>query len=197
LQNCPSPDNQFVHQFVHKANIIWSPHSFFGMLTPHHAKRMKAIELLSDETTGAPRKSGLELNIVGVYQNALTHSWGCPCAVWRRNWPERVAVRSTRYDVHSLSDHQILLAAVRAALVADVIVVSVYAADELPLDLYVWINAWLPARNAREGAFTALLGADKPQDSQSVRTHDYLQAVARKGRLDLIPLLQPVAIGRF
>jgi hypothetical protein len=72
----------------------------------------------------------------------------------------RDLVRNTWYDVHSLSDLEILLASVRAALVADVIVVSVYAADELPLDLYVWINAWLPRRNSREGAFTALIGAD-------------------------------------
>ena len=105
-------------------------------------------------------------------------------------------VRNTWYDVHSLSDLGILLAAVRAALVADVIVVSVYAADELPLDLHVWLDAWLPRRNAREGAFTALIGADNPQDSQSVRTHDYLHAVARKGRLDFIPLLKPVSMGR-
>jgi hypothetical protein len=105
-------------------------------------------------------------------------------------------VRNTSYDVHSLSDLAMLLAAVRAALVADVIVVSVYAADDLPLDLYVWINAWLPRRNAREGAFTALIGADKPQDPQSVRTHDYLQAVARKARLDFIPLLKPVTMVR-
>ena len=76
-------------------------------------------------------------------------------------------------------------------------VVSVYAADELPLDLYVWINAWLPRRrNAREGAFTELIGADNPQDSQSVRSHDYLHAVARKARLDFIPLWKPVSMGR-
>jgi hypothetical protein len=101
-------------------------------------------------------------------------------------------VHNNWYDVHSLRDLEILLAAVRAALVADVIVVSLYAADELPLDLYVWINVWLPRRNLREGAFTALIGADRPQDSHSVRTHGYLQAVAHKGQLDFIPLLQPV-----
>ena len=157
---------------------------------------MKAIELFSDEMTVAPRESGYELNIVGVYQDPLTQSWGVPMYRLAMQLAGEDLVRNTWYDVHSLSDLGILLAAVRAALVADVIVVSVYAADELPLDLYVWINTWLPRRNAREGAFTALIGADKPHDSQSVRTHDYLHAVARKARVDFIPLLKPVSMGR-
>ena len=80
--------------------------------------------------------------------------------------------------------------AVRAALVADLIVVLVHAADELPLGLYVWIDAWLPRRTSREGALTALIGADEPQDPQSSRTHEYLQAVARKAQLDFIPLFE-------
>ena len=166
------------------------------MLEADNTKPMKALELLSDEPTGAPRDSGPELNIVGVYQDPLTQSWGVPMCRLAMQLAGESLVRNTWYDVHSLSDLRILLAAVRAALVADVIVVSVYAADELPLDLYVWINAWLPRRNAREGAFTALIGADQPQDSQSVRTHDYLRAVARKAQLDFIPLLNPVAWGQ-
>jgi len=103
-------------------------------------------------------------------------------------------VRNIWYDVHSLDDVQVLMEAVGAVLVADVIVVSIHAADELPLGLYVWIDAWLPRRASREGALTALIGADEPQDSQSFRTREYLQAVARKARLDFIPLLQPVSL---
>jgi hypothetical protein len=48
------------------------------MVAPQQAKRMKGIELLSDEMTVAPRESGYELNIVGVYQDPLTQSWGVP-----------------------------------------------------------------------------------------------------------------------
>jgi hypothetical protein len=156
---------------------------------------MKATELLSDEMTVALRESGYELNIVGVYQDPLTQSWGLPMCRLAAQLAGEDLIRNTWYDVHSLSDLGILLAAVRAALVADVIVVSVYAADQLPLDLYVWIDAWLPRRNAREGAFTALIGAEKPQDSQSVHTRDYLHAVAHKARLDFMPLLRSVSMG--
>lgn len=153
---------------------------------------MKAVELSLDEMPVAARGSVYELKIVWVYQDPVTQSWGAPlCALATQLLGEDL-VHNNWYDVHSLSDLEILLAAVRAALVADVIVVSLYAADELPLDLYVWINVWLPRRNLREGVFTALIGADRPQDSYSVRTHGYLQAVAHKAQLDFIPLLQPV-----
>ena len=64
-------------------------------------------------------------------------------------------VRDTWYDVRSSDDVRILMDAVRAALVADLIV-----------------------------------GSGEPQDPQSSRTRDYLQAVARKAQLDFIPLFE-------
>lgn len=90
------------------------------------------------------------------------------------------------YDLHSLGDSRILLEAVHAALAADVIVVSVHAADELPLDLYVWVAAWLPRRLSRAGTLTALVGGDQPLHTPFVRTIRYLQAVARKAQLDFV-----------
>ena len=108
-------------------------------------------------------------------------------------------VQNTWYNANSLSDPGILLDAVRAAVAADVIVISVYAADELPLDLYVWIEAWLPRRLSRRGALAALVGVAEPLDSPSVRTLEYLQAVARKAQLDFIPQQRkrPAASRRF
>jgi hypothetical protein len=42
----------------------------------------------------------------------------------------------------------------------------------------------------REGALTALIGADEPQDPPSSRTREYLQAVALKAQLDFIPIFE-------
>jgi hypothetical protein len=151
---------------------------------------MNTIELLSDEVTVGPDVSAYDLSIVGVYQDPLTQSWGVPMCRLATQLAGANRIRNTWYDVHSLSDTEILLDAVHSALVADVIVVSVYAADELPIDLYVWIDAWLPRRPPHEGALTALIGADEPQEPQSVRTRKYLQAVARKGQLDFIPIFE-------
>jgi len=151
---------------------------------------MNATDFLSDEVTVAPTESEYALNIVGVYQDPLTQSWGVPMRRLATQLAGEEHVRDTWYDVHSLDDVQILSDAVRAALVADLIVISIHAADELPLGLYVWIDAWLPRRASREGALTALIGADEPQDPQSSSTREYLQAVARKAQLDFIPLFE-------
>ena len=96
-------------------------------------------------------------------------------------------IQNTWYHASSLSDPGTLLEAVCAALAADVIVIAVYAMEELPLDLYVWIDAWLPRRASRVGALAAVIGVAEPLEPQSVRTREYLEAVARKAQLDFIP----------
>jgi hypothetical protein len=164
---------------------------------------MNATELFSDEVTAAPTESEYALNIVGVYQDTVTQSWGVPMCRLATQLAGEDHIRNTWFDcgvsssfiifnpdVDSLNDIGILMETVRAALVADVIVISVYAAEELPLGLYVWIDAWLPRRTSREGALTALIGADEPQDLRSFCTRDYLHAVARKAQLDFIPLFE-------
>jgi hypothetical protein len=152
---------------------------------------MNSIEPLSDRMSEAANKSEYALSIVGVYQDPLTQSWGVPMCRLATQLVGENHIQHLWYDVHSLTDSRVLVDAVRAALVADVIVVSVHAAEELPVGLYVWIDAWLPRRASREGALTALIGGDEPQDLPSTRTREYLHAVARKAQLDFIPLFQP------
>ena len=135
----------------------------------------------------APEASGYTLNIAGVYQDSVTRDWAMQSCRRATQLAGEERFQNNWYDANSLSDHGILLDAVQAALVADVIVVSVYAADELPLDLYVWVQTWLPRRPSRIGALTALIGVAEPLDFQFARTLEYLQAVARKAQLDFIP----------
>jgi hypothetical protein len=153
---------------------------------------MKAGELLERTALGdgvaiASDVSGYTLNIAGVYQDSVIRDWAIQSCRQATQLAGGERVQNTWYNTNSLSDPGILLNAVRAAIAADVIVISVYAADELPLDLYVWIEAWLPRRLSRRGALAALVGVAEPLDSQSVRTLEYLQAVARKAQLDFIP----------
>ena len=125
---------------------------------------------LSDEAALAPEESGYSLNIAGVYQDSLTRDWAMQTCRLATQLAGEESVRNKWYNANSFNDHGILLEAVHAALVADVIVVSVYAAEELPLDLCVWFEAWSPRRPARAGALTALIGVAEPLDSQFVRT---------------------------
>jgi hypothetical protein len=153
---------------------------------------MKAIELLkravfSDVVDAVPDEPDYNLNFTGIYQDGLTREWAMQTFRRATQWADETRVQNKWYDANSLSNPDTFLEAVCAALVADVIVVSVYAADELPLDLYAWFEAWLPRRPPRVGALTALVGVTEPLNSQSVRTLDYLQAVARKAQLDFLP----------
>ena len=155
-------------------------------------KRMKAFDLLERptdqlEVAMAQDEAAYTLNIAGVYQDSVTRDWAMQSCRRATQLVGEESVQNAWYDANSLSDPGIFLDAVRAALVADVIVVSVYAADELPLDLYVWVQAWLPRRRSRVGALTAVIGVAEPPDSQFVRTLKYLQAVASKAELDFIP----------
>jgi hypothetical protein len=163
-------------------------------------KRTKAFDLLhrpirSDPLGLAADGAGYTLYIAGVYQDSVTQDWAMQNCRRAKQLAGEERVRNTWYDVHSLSDPKVFLNAVRDALVADVIMVSVYAADELPLDLYVWVQAWLPRRLLRAGALTAFIGVAEPPDYQFFRTVEYLQAVASKAQLDFIPQerMRPVA----
>jgi hypothetical protein len=150
---------------------------------------MKAVQLLdrmvlSEDVAQAPEASGISLNIAGVYQDGLTRDWAMQTCRVATQLAAEWSFLNKWYDTRSLGDHGILSDAVHAALAADVIVVSVYAAEELPLDLYVWFQAWLPRRASRVGALTALIGVAEPLDFQFVRTVEYLRAVAHRGKLD-------------
>jgi hypothetical protein len=169
------------------------------MIASQQVKCMRAVELLerkvaSDGVAMAPVEAGYALNLAGVYQDCVTRDWAMQTYRRATRLAGKERVQDTWFDVNSLSDHGILLHAVRAALVADVIVVSVYAAEELPLDLYLWFEAWLPRRSSRVGALTALIGVAEPPDSRFARTLEYLQAVARKARLDFVPQARQRAV---
>jgi hypothetical protein len=146
---------------------------------------MKALELLkravhSDESDGG-------LNLTGVYQDSVTRSWAMQMCRRATRLAGAAGAQNQWFDANALGHPGTFLTAVQAAMTADVIVVSVYAAEELPLDLYVWFEAWLPRRLPRVGALTALIGVEESMDSQTVRTLEYLQAVARKAKLDFVP----------
>jgi hypothetical protein len=158
--------------------------------TPHEARPSRdevAKAAYFNKGSIAPDESAYTLNITGVYQDSVTRDWAMQTCRQAAQLAAVECVQNKLYNAHSLRDPKILLEAVRATLRADVIVVSVYAAEELPLDLYVWFDAWLPRRRSRVGVLAALIGVAEPRGSQSIRTHEYLQAVARRGELDFMP----------
>jgi hypothetical protein len=108
---------------------------------------MKTVELVERPTKPLVMAIALDeleytLNTVGVYQDNVTRDRAVRTCRRATQLTKKERIHDMCFDINSLGDQGILLDAVRVALVAGVIVVSVHAAHDLPLDLYVWFEAW-------------------------------------------------------
>jgi len=123
------------------------------------------------------------LKVATVYQDPLTHHWATE--LWERvgQLIGGEGVCHQTWKISGLMEPGVFVDSVRAAAEADVLVLSVRDAGELPINLYVWIDAWMPRRAGRAGALVALIGVSP----QSGRAHEYLGAVARRAGLDFLP----------
>ena len=132
------------------------------------------------------------LNVAVVYEDTRTQEWARQVCSRVRHLIGEEGVRTNWWQADLLRDVEVLAEALSAASAAELLVVSVYASDQLPLDLYAWIDAWLSRRQVPTGALVALICVPDGAGSQAFRTRDYLQAVARTGGLDFLPHEQSV-----
>lgn len=150
-------------------------------------QRTSVLELTGlDEAVPPPASEGCALSVAVIYQDAPTKRWA-------RQLCERVTrivgqecVRITWWNIGDLSEPGVLAGAVSTAMRADVIVVAIHAARDLPLPFYVWVEAWLPHRLQAMGSLLALIDMPDRADLQSDRARDYLRSIARQGRLDFL-----------
>lgn len=96
---------------------------------------------------------------------------------------EGIALRSWRAG--ELTHPMVLADAVRAAAEADIMLLSVHARPDLPINVHVWIDAWLPRRRTPEGVLVALLTVHE-QDVEQSHAREYLQAAATRGKMDFL-----------
>ena len=142
----------------------------------------------SDVVDFAPSETepGYALNIAMVYQDALTRKWAAQVCDQVTRLASKDAVHCTQWEISRLNDLCVLKDAILMTMVADVILVSIYDAEELPKDFRVWMDAWLARRYLPAGALIALISVPGELSVQTKLARDYLRAVARKGRLDLL-----------
>lgn len=76
--------------------------------------------------------------------------------------------------------------AVTEAIRADMILVGLRGAPELPVNLYVWVDAWMPRRQLKTGALVAIIGISETTAQQSSHAESYLRAVSRRASLDFM-----------
>jgi hypothetical protein len=142
---------------------------------------------LSGGKAVTPAKADYALNVATFYRDTRTRKWaeGVCGLVTQLTGSEWIRTRS--WMLGNLTQPQVFPCAVQAAATADIIIVSVYATDQLLLDFYSWINEWLPQRRQAPGTLVALIGAPDHLDFAAPPIEEYLQAVARKGHLDFLP----------
>jgi len=140
----------------------------------------------SEEAGVAYSEPKYSLNVVLVYQDTPTREWaGQVCDHVTRLAGDGV-IHSTWCEIGRLGDSKVFTDAVLEAIRADVIMISIYDAKELPANLCVWIDAWLPCRHLSMGALIALISVPGYPGVQTDRTQDYLRATAHNSQLDFL-----------
>jgi hypothetical protein len=136
---------------------------------------------------GAAEADEFALKVAVVYQDPVTRHWANE--LWGRvgDLMGTVSTHRESWDLQQLRDPVTFTRAAELAAEADVVVVSVRGAGELPLVLLNWIEAWVPRRAGRIGALVALIGLPPHPDAQAQNTRQYFEAVARQGGLDFLP----------
>jgi len=139
-----------------------------------------------DELEFVPSETEYGLNVAVVYQDTPTRKWATQVCDHVKQVAGKDAVHSTWWEISRLGDPDVFRDAVLMTIVADVILVSINDANELPIDLCVWIDAWLPRRYQPMGALIALISVPGQPGDQTNHARDYLRTIARKGRLDFL-----------
>ena len=139
-----------------------------------------------DELEFVPSETEHALNVAMVYQDAPTRKWATQVCDEVTRLAGKDAVHCAQWEVSRLSDPEVLKDATLMTMVADVVLVSIYGAKELPVDLCVWFDAWLPRRFLPAGALIALISVPGQTGAQLEHARGCLRAVARKGRLDFL-----------
>ncbi len=127
------------------------------------------------------------LKVVVVYQDSLTRAWALD--LWDRvnSALKNESVFLQSWRMADLTHARVLPEAIAAAATADILLVSVRAAAELPPALSVWVEGWIPRRGQLAGTLVALLGTSDEPPVEPPPVEHYLQAVAQRAKLDFMP----------
>jgi hypothetical protein len=141
---------------------------------------------VTDCAAGGIEESEYMLGITGIHQDAVSREWATQVTNQAIQLVGERAVRSHWWEMSEFGNPGAFRDAVQSAAEADILVVSVRATDALPLDLYDWIEAWLPLRLPVAGVLVALIGVPEPPGADASRIRHYLQDVAWRGELEFL-----------
>jgi hypothetical protein len=85
------------------------------------------------------------------------------------------------------SDPCVASEAAEIAAQANLIIVSIQRAQDLPLEVKAWFERWLPDRESTEGALVLLQTSEEPPSPQNFQS-SYLYLLAQRANLDYLSL---------
>jgi hypothetical protein len=149
---------------------------------------------LSDSAQDTWAENRYVLKFAAIHADCLPWEW--TTHLYRRavRLVGQHAVHIDCWTVEALNQPPALQHAVEAAIEADILVVAVCASRELPLNLYRWLDSWLPNRPHRTGALAAILGVPPQPSEYPARIREYLHDVARLADLDFLPQERPLPL---
>lgn len=121
-----------------------------------------------------------------VYQDSVTLDWATELWSPVSGLIGKESIDLRTWKVDDLTHPRVLPASVQAATLADMILVSLRMTNELPLALYVWIDAWLPRRGNNSGAIVALLANCEVSGNPPAHAEKYLKAVAARAGMEFL-----------
>jgi hypothetical protein len=130
---------------------------------------------------------GYGLQIVVIHEDSLPQEWAMQVSRRAIHLVGPRSVRTARWSVATLEDAVAMEAATEAAIIADILVISVSGAGALPPCIDRWIDAWLPRRLERVGALVAVIGVPQQSSAFPARIRNYLRDVASLAHLDFMP----------
>jgi len=139
-----------------------------------------------DEVGRGPERPDSAINLAIIYEDPLTQKWAGQMCALVTAFIDRDCLASKSWRIGDLAAPKVLSDAVCAAAQADVIILSLHDAEELPLNLRVWIEAWLPRRDLPVGALITLIGVAEGSKASSLHARRHLETVARRARMDLL-----------
>ena len=124
------------------------------------------------------------LSLAVVYGDSLSLEWAsqvCHRAVYAANLD---TIQFTCWQSQALANPSLRRRAVQSASLADMIVVALKEHGEVPPELRVWTEEWLPQRRQNWGALVALVGHPEPTPPAPSPIAAYLRTIAARANLD-------------
>ena len=109
------------------------------------------------------------------------------CRTLEKTFHNELDFETTWCRFKYFNDPAVASEAAQIASQADLIIVSIQRAQDLPLEVKAWFERWLPARESTEGALVLLQTSEVAPSPQNLQC-SYLYLLAQRANLDYLSL---------